>query len=351
MYGLLLLCKTDLNYTVVVSQIHYRKDTDLPWRRIKKDKGFGFVNEKGKRIGKSAKARVIGLAIPPGWREVVISADPMDYVQAIGVDARGRKQYIYHPEWIKHNQEHKFDQMITFGERLPTLRKAVKAHMNERHLTKDRVVATVIWLLEHTFIRIGNKEYAEENQSYGLTTMREKHIEVKGNTLSFSFEGKSGVSHDLDVTNPRVAKNVRACLDIPGYELFQYFDEDQNKQVVDSQDVNDYLKVQTGADFSAKDFRTWGGSVIAGDSLYKKGNAKNKEDLKSNISEVVAEVSTNLGNTKRVSRKYYIHPVIITSYERDILVPHFARSYARKSSKRLTLTPQEYATWSLIKDS
>lgn len=334
-----------------MSQIHYRKDTDLPWRRIKKGRDFIFVGEKGKRISKTAKNRVLGLAIPPAWKEVVISADPLDYIQAIGVDARGRKQYIYHPEWIRRNQEHKFDQMVTFGERLPTLRKAVKAHMNERKLTKDRVTATVIWLLEHTFIRVGNKEYAEENQSYGLTTMREKHLKVKGNTLEFSFEGKSGVFHDLDVTNPRVAKNLKACVDIPGYELFQYFDEDQNKQVVDSQDVNDYLQTYAGADFSTKDFRTWGGSVMAGDSLYKKGNAKDESDLKSNISEVVAEVSTHLGNTKRVCRKYYIHPVIIKSYERDILVPHFERSYARKSSSKLSLTPQEYATWSLIKDS
>lgn len=334
-----------------MTQIHYRKDTDLPWKRVKKDGAFVFINEKGKRIGKNAKTRVLGLAIPPAWREVVISNDPADYVQAIGFDAKGRKQYIYHPEWIKHNQEHKFDKMIMFGERLPSLRRAVHAHMNERKLTKERVIATVIWLLEHTFIRVGNKEYADENQSYGLTTMREKHIKVRGNTLKFSFEGKSGVSHELDVTNPRVARNVKACLDIPGYELFQYFDDDKNKKVVNSEDVNSYLEEHTGADFSAKDFRTWGGSVIAGDCLYKKGNAKNESDLKTNISEVVTLVSADLGNTKSVCRKYYIHPVIIKSYEKDILVPHFERSYARKSNKKLRLTAEEYATWSLIKDS
>jgi DNA topoisomerase-1 len=146
--------------------------------------------------------------------------------------------------------------MISFGEKLPTLRQAVNAHMKERGLTKDRVVATVIWLLENTFIRVGNKTYAEENQSYGLTTMREKHVEVAGNTVTFSFPGKSGVFHELGVTNPRVAKNVKACLDLPGYELFQYFDHEHNRQVVDSSDVNTYLKVHTGSDFSAKDFRT-----------------------------------------------------------------------------------------------
>jgi len=335
----------------MVAQIHYRKDTDLPWRRLKKDKGFRYVNESGKPVSKNAKVRVIGLAIPPAWHDVVISADPMDYVQAIGMDDKGRKQYIYHPDWIKHNQTQKFDDMIMFGEKLPTLRRAISGHMGDRKLTKDRVTATIIWLLEKTFIRVGNKEYAEENQSYGLTTMREKHIEVKGNTMTFSFEGKSGVFHELDVTNPKVAKTVKACLDIPGYELFQYFDEDNNKQVVDSADVNNYLKAHTGSDFSAKDFRTWGGSVIAGDSLYKKGKAKDEKDLKTKISEVVAIVSEDLGNTKSVCKKYYIHPAIIRSYERDILVPHFERSYNRKSTRKLRLTLEEYATWSLIKDS
>lgn len=332
-------------------QIHYRKDTDLPWRRIKKSTGFVFTNEKGKRIPKSAQTRVLSLSIPPAWHDVIISADPWDYVQAIGLDDKGRKQYIYHPEWVRHNQEEKFSEMIVFGERLPTLRKAVRAHMNERKLTKDRVTATVIWLLEHTFIRIGNKTYAEVNKSYGLTTMREKHIEVRGNTLTFNFEGKSGIAHELDVTNEKAAKTVKACLDIPGYELFQYLDDTGSKRVVDSQDVNEYLQTHTGCDFTAKDFRTWGGSVIAGDSFYKKGNAKDKNDLKTKVAEVVAVVSTHLGNTKSVCRKYYIHPAIIKSYERDILVPHFAMSMSKKNRKKLSLTPEEYATWSLIKDS
>lgn len=332
-------------------QIHYRKDEDRSIRRIKDGKTFRLLGKNGKSLSRTARKRILGLSIPPAWREVAISPDPRDYIQAVGLDARGRKQYIYHPDWVKHNQEKKFGQMIVFGERLPTLRKTVKAHMNERKLSKDRVIATVIWLLEHTFIRVGNKEYAEENQSYGLTTMREKHIKVRGDTLTFSFEGKSGVFHELGITDPRVAKNVRECLDLPGYELFQYLDENKEKKSVDSQDVNDYLQAHAGADFSAKDFRTWGGSVIAGDSLYKKGNAKDEKELKSNVSEVVEVVSKDLGNTKRVCRLYYIHPVVIESYGKNILVPHFARSYGRKSTKKLGLTPEEYATWSLIKDS
>ncbi len=345
------LKQTSLDYNVIMAQIHYSKDTELTWRRVKKGKGFGFIGEKGKSVPKNAISRITGLAIPPAWTDVVISKDPMNYIQAIGIDTAGRKQYIYHHEWVKKSQEKKFDQMISFGERLPTLRKAMRAHMKERQLSQNRVVATVIWLLEHTFIRVGNKTYAEEHESYGLTTMREKHIDIKGSTVTFNFKGKSGVYHELDVTNPSIAKTIRKCIDLPGYELFQYIDEDNNKKVVDSSDVNAYMQTHTGADFSAKDFRTWGGSVLAGDSLFKLGSAETETEIKKNISEVVNVVANHLGNTKKVCRTYYIHPVIITSYKKDILVPHFERSYRRKSSKKLSLTPEEYATWSLIKDS
>lgn len=334
-----------------MTQIHYRKDADRTLRREREGKSFRFINERGKSVSKTVAERVRKLAIPPAWKDVLISPDPKDYIQAVGLDARGRKQYTYHPEWVKRNQEHKFDQMITFGERLPALRKAVSAHMREHSLTRDRVVATVVWLLEHTFIRVGNAVYAAEDHSYGLTTMRERHVSVRGNTMTFSFEGKSGVFHELGISDPRVARTVKECIDLPGYELFQYLGENEEKKSVNSADINSYLKVHTGADFSAKDFRTWGGSVLAGDSFYRKGNAKNETDLKEKIGEVVTVVSTHLGNTKSVCRKYYIHPVIIESYRKDILVPHFKRSYGRKSTKKLGLTPEEYATWSLIKDS
>lgn len=334
----------------MVAKIHYCKDIDLVWRRVKKGSGYDFVNKSGGAVPQTSKERFNNLRIPPAWKDVMVSPDPHCHIQAIGTDARGRKQYIYHPDWVKHNQTKKFDQMILFGEKLPDLRRAISAHMRDKKLTKERVTATIIWLLQKTFIRVGNKEYAEENQSYGLTTMREKHIQVKGDKMTFSFEGKSGVYHELDVSNSRVAKNVKECLDIPGYELFQYLNENQVKQVVDSDDVNEYLKAQTGSDFSAKDFRTWGGSVTAGDAFYKKGKAKNDLELKTKTVEVVTEVSEKLGNTKSVCKKYYIHPKIISSYEKDILVPHFARSY-RSKHKGLNLSMEEYATWSLIRDS
>ncbi len=331
--------------------IHYRKDSDRTVRRVKKGKSFSFVNKKGEAVSKKRANRILKLAIPPAWTDVVISPDPQDYIQAIGTDAKGRKQYIYHPEWVKKNQEKKFDQMIVFGESLPTLRRVVSSHMHQSALSRDRILATIVWLLENTFIRVGNKTYAKENESYGLTTMRNKHVDVSGNTVSFSFKGKSGVYHELDVTHPTVAKTIRACIDLPGYELFQYVNGDGERRSVDSGDVNGYLQEHTGADFSAKDFRTWGGSVMAGDAFYQLGEAQNQTALKKNTSAVVGKVSEHLGNTKRVCRTYYIHPVIISSYERGILSPHFDRVYKRKYSKKFRLSPEEYATWSLIRDS
>jgi len=333
-----------------VAGIHYRKDEYRTIRRVKDGGSFRFVDKLGKAVSKENKERILALAIPPAWKDVVISPDPEDYIQAMGTDDRGRRQYIYHPEWVKKNQEHKFDQMIAFGERLPTLRKAISAHMRESVLSRDKVAATVVWLLEHTFIRVGNAIYAEEDHSYGLTTMRDKHVSVRGNNMTFSFEGKSGVFHEIDISDPRVAKTVKECIDLPGFELFQYLDDNKVQRSITSADINSYLKEHTGADFSAKDFRTWGGSVLAGDSLYKEGNAKNDEDFKGKINEVVEVVSTHLGNTKSVCRKYYIHPTIIESYKKDVLVPHFSRSYGRKSTQKLGLTQEEYATWSLIKD-
>lgn len=334
-----------------MAALHYRKDLELPWRRAKRGNGFSYINSEGRVVEKADRKRIVSLAIPPAWADVQISSDPLSHIQATGMDARKRKQYIYHPDLVKHNQKQKFDQMVSFGECLPALRQAVSAHMRDHTLTRDRILATVVWLLEHTFIRVGNKVYATENDSYGLTTMRNKHVDVDGNTVSFSFKGKSGVFHELDITHPRVAKTIQACIDLPGYELFQYLDENNNRQAIDSEDVNNYLQTHVGSDFSAKDFRTWGGSVLAGESFYHKGRAQTAEEVKKNTSEVVSEVSKHLRNTKTICRTYYIHPVIIKSYEKDILVPHFDHAYKRTADKNLGLSAEEYATWSLIKDS
>lgn len=330
--------------------VHVGKESNRTIRRVRKGNGFHF-HKKGRPVSEKTLSRISKLSIPPAWVEVIISADPKDYIQAIGIDSKGRKQYVYHPEWIKKNQEHKFDQMVAFGERLPTLRGVMKVHMRDSSLSRNRLLATVIWLLENTFIRVGNKTYAKENESYGLTTMRNKHVDIKGGRVTFSFKGKSGVDHELDVTHPTIVKTIKEVIELPGYEIFQYVDEDGERHVVDSSDVNEYLQTHTGADFSAKDFRTWGGSVLAGDYLYQKGGAENEKDLKTHIGETVQEVANHLGNTKKVCRTYYIHPAVIRSYEDGVLIPHFERVYKKKPSKKLRLSPEEYATWSLIKDS
>lgn len=249
--------------------LHYVSDKDLIWRRKKNGKEFQFVNRLGRPLKKKDAERIKKLVIPPAWSEVHISADPNGHVQATGLDDKGRKQYIYHPAWIEYNQKSKFESMKKFGEVLPTLRETVSAHMRQHELTRERVLATVVWLLENTFIRVGNQTYADSNQSYGLTTMRTKHVDVEGNTIKFSFKGKSHVYHELDIRHPRVAQTIKACIELPGYQIFKYV-EDGKRHKVDSAQVNEYLKEISGESFSAKDFRTWGGTVLAGDTLYKK---------------------------------------------------------------------------------
>lgn len=331
-----------------LSSVHYVTDDDFIWQRLPHGQGFRYLDGHQNPLPAEEKKRIQSLVIPPAWQGVRICPDPAGHIQAIGFDARGRKQYIYHPEWMQQNQQHKFDRMITFGEVLPTLRETIAGHMRQHTLTQERVVATVIWLLEHTFVRIGNREYAKSNQSYGLTTLREKHVEVEGNTVQFSFKGKSGIYHELDIRHPRVAKTIRQCLELPGYEIFQYLDENGDRQRVDARDVNEYLRQITGQEFSAKDFRTWGGTTLAGDTLYQIGQPTDEAALKQAITQAVKTVSQQLRNTVTVCRKYYIHPTILESYASEDLVPHFARIYRQDPSKQ-PLSPLETATWTLLK--
>jgi DNA topoisomerase-1 len=220
--------------------------------------------------------------------------------------------------------------------------------MRQQHLTKQRLLATVVWLLEHTFIRVGNKTYEKENQSYGLTTLRGKHVAVRGDKIRFSFKGKSGVYHDLDITHPRVAKTIKACIELPGYEIFKYLDENDQRQRIDSRDVNEYLQEITGEALSAKDFRTWGGTTLAGDLFYRLDEPQQDEELTREqlIKQVVEQVADHLGNTTAVCRQYYIHPKVITSFSQGKLWPHFQKVYARHKSPGLSLG--EKATWLLL---
>ena len=330
--------------------IHYITDTKLKWQRKGRGTGFEYLDEDGASLSEQEIVRIKTLAIPPAWAEVRVSPDEKSHIQAVGLDAKGRKQYIYHPDWIAYNQQHKFDSMVRFGEVLPVLREQVAADMRRHTLSKERILGTIVWLLEHTFIRIGNIAYEKQNKSYGLTTLREKHVHVEGTTVKFSFKGKSGVYHEHDITHPRIAQTIKQCIELPGYKLFNYLDDNGNKQLIDSKDVNEYLKSVTGESMSAKDFRTWGGTALAGEFLYELGSVDQVVPEKQAFTRAVEQVSEHLGNTTSVCRTYYIHPKIFSSYESKKLIPHFKKIYKQfeRSNHAGKLSPSEYAAWTLI---
>ena len=328
--------------------VRYISDSGLTWSRKKVGRGFQYFNKSGNPLKPDEVEKVKNLSIPPAWSDVRVCPSDDGHIQAIGHDDIGRKQYIYNLDWIAHQQQNKFDGMVRFGEILPKLRRTVYRHMTQEKLTRKRILATVVWLLENTFIRVGNKSYERENDSHGLTTLRGKHVKVRGNTVKFNFKGKSGVYHELDINHPRVAKTVKKCIELPGYEIFQYMDEEQNKRVVDSRDVNEYLQSIAGEAMSAKDFRTWGGTTIAGTTLYNLGVPGSEDGAKEAVSQAIEEVADNLGNTAAVCKEYYIHPKVLASYEEDTLIPHFKKIYKsdNKSPDRMSLG--EYATWMLL---
>jgi DNA topoisomerase-1 len=287
--------------------------------RIKSGKNFSYVIDGKKIEDKDELERIKKLAIPPAWEKVWICPLHNGHLQVTGYDVRARKQYRYHSLWNHHRNETKFHRMLEFGKTLPKLRQKVKKDICKKELTQEKVIATVISLMEHTFIRIGNNEYEKENGSYGLTTLKNKHVKINGSTLHFSFKGKKGVHHNVTLKNKRLAKLVKACRDIPGKELFSYYDEKGEAHPIDSGKVNAYIKETTGGDFSAKDFRTWAGTLHAMRALSKKETAENEADLKKNILDALDEVSKLLGNTRTVCRKYYVNPRILSMYESNAL--------------------------------
>lgn len=331
--------------------LRYMSDKSPGWFRQKHRNVFTYYDTKGNKIKDGAKiTRIKNLVIPPAWEKVWISPKKNGHIQATGIDEKGRKQYIYHPEWIRIGQENKFSKVIDFGNALPALRRRISYDMKLSGMDKRKILATIVWLLEHTFIRIGNETYSKENNSYGLTTLRNRHVQVKGSDVMFSFKGKSGVSHELEISHPVIAKTIKKCIELPGYELFQYVDENKELHSVDSQDVNDFLREITGDSFTAKDFRTWGGTNIASTELYKTGDYENKTQLKKILSQTYKTVSEHLGNTVSVCRSYYIHPTVVNSYSGNLLVPHFLKHDGKKS-EILGLEWDEYALVQLLKST
>ena len=283
--------------------------------RRRAGKGFSYRDAQGRAITERKElARLRALAIPPAWTDVWICPHARGHLQATGRDARGRKQYRYHDEWRAIRDEHKFDRVLVFARALPQIRARVDADLRRQGLPRERVLATVVRLLETTLIRVGNAEYARDNQSFGLTTIRHDHVEVNGSTITFEFRGKSGKVHKVSTRDRRLAKIVRACHELPGQELFTYVDEAGEHRDVDSADVNAYLQDISGEPFTAKDFRTWAGTVLASLALAEFESFDTKAAAKRNVTRAIERVANNLGNTVAVCRKSYIHPAILDSY-------------------------------------
>jgi DNA topoisomerase I len=274
-----------------------------------------YVTAAGHTVSDSAElARIRSLAVPPAWTDVWICPDARGHLQATGRDARGRKQYRYHPKWRAVRDEVKYGRLIAFANALPRIRRRTSADLRKSGLPREKVIAAVVQLLEKTMIRVGNEEYARENGSIGLTTMRHRHASISGATVHFAFRGKSGVAHTIDLHDARLARIVRACHDLPGHELFQYVDHDSGRQVVDSVDVNAYLRNASGAEFTAKDFRTWAGTVLAAQALADADDFASAAQAKRNVVRAIESVAERLGNTTAVCRKCYIHPAIVDAY-------------------------------------
>ncbi len=297
------------------SGLRYLSDDHPGLERRSKGGHFRYVDADGKAVNdKDTLARIRKLAIPPAWTGVWISPSASGHLQATGRDAKGRKQYRYHSDFRAARDRTKFEHVMTFGASLEKIRARIKVDMAKRGLSREKVLATVVQLLDTTLIRVGNDEYAKANGSFGLTTLRNRHVDVHGDALSFEFKGKSGKMWHLKVRDPRVARVVRTCQELPGQHLFQYLDENGDRQSIGSADVNAYLREITGEDVTAKDFRTFAGTVLAAEALLKFKHPESDTEAKVNVRAAVEEVADRLGNTPAISRKCYIHPEIVNAY-------------------------------------
>ena len=314
----------DYEKTAAVAELIYVSDSLPGISRVKKGKGFAYIFN-GKTIKDKVQIqRIQKLVIPPAWTNVWICPLQNGHIQATGFDIRGRKQYRYHPQWNEVRNQTKFHRLLEFGKALPKLRLHLEEDMGKEELCEEKVIATVISLMERTYIRIGSNGYEKMYGSYGLTTLKDSHVAINGNEIKFSFKGKKGVFHEINLKNKRLAKAVQACRDIPGKELFQYFDKEGNRKSIDSGMVNNYIKEATGMEFTTKDFRTWAGSLNILWAFKSIGEAMNNAECKKKIVEALDQVSLKLGNTRTVCKKYYVHPGLLSLYEENNLQKYLA---------------------------
>jgi len=330
--------------------LRYMNDEMPGITRSRHGKGFSFHHpEHGLITDKDEIARLQSLAIPPAWEDVWISPSANGHILATGRDARQRKQYRYHPHWRLVRDDAKYERMLAFAQALPAVRRAVHEDMHKPGLKREKVIASVVHLLQITFMRVGNDEYARTNHSFGLTTLRHRHVRVDGSDVLFRFRGKSGVQHEIKLHDPYVVRIIRKMRELPGQELFQYQDDEGELHTIDSGDVNAYLREVTGEDFSAKDFRTWAGTVLATLALQAFERFDSEAQAKKNVVRAIENVAKRLGNTPSICRKCYIHPAVVESY----LEGAFAELLGERVQKQLVqdlhaLTPEEAAVLALL---
>jgi DNA topoisomerase-1 len=321
---------------VAVPSLKHSSPEELEIRRVRRGKGFSYHDAGGSRITDSTTLeRIRGIVIPPAWTDVLISDDPESHLQAVGRDQRGRLQYKYHPDWTTFRDRLKFDHLPTFANTLPAVRKRIDADLALPGVPRDKVLATVVELLQTTLIRVGNEEYARENGAYGLTTFRNRHAKVSGSDIAFVFTGKSGVTHEVHARDKRVAKVLRECQEIRGQRLFQYLDDDGVPTPLHSPDVNEYLREASGADITAKDFRTWVATVAAASALGPLDPPTTEKDEKAIVKATIEQVAADLGNTPTVCRASYVHPRVLEAFSTGALHEVWSTTPPRKA--RLTL--------------
>ena len=322
----------------IEAALSHVSDSQPGIRRRSAGTGFFYVTPDGSKVtDPSTLQRIHDIVIPPAWTDVWICADADGHIQATGRDQRGRKQYRYHPRWLACRDEAKYSSLTEFARALPVLRRQVDSDLRRRSLSRERVVASVIWLLDNTLIRVGNRQYAQDNKSFGLTTLRDRHVEIEGAQLRFRFKGKSGKEWRLRLVDRRIARIVRSVQDLPGQQLFQYLDEAGERRTVRSQDVNDYLRDAGRGAFSSKHFRTWGGTVRAAAILAETPLPETKTGAAKALNAVVDQVAHRLGNTRSVCRNCYIHPAVVESWSTGDLAQEFAalRRTRRKTPEGL----------------
>jgi DNA topoisomerase-1 len=330
--------------------LRYVHDDRPGIRRERAGEAWRYLDADGEAITDEATvARIRKLAIPPAWTEVWICPQANGHLQATGRDARGRKQYRYHPKWREVRDEVKYERMLKFGQALPGIRREVDRALSLPGLPREKVLATIVYLLEATMMRVGNEEYARTNKSFGLTTLRNRHVRVDGGEVEFRFRGKSGVYHKVKVHDRRLARIIARARDLPGQELFQYVDDEGETHSIDSSDVNDYLRSITGEDYTAKDFRTWSGTVLAALALQEFEKFDSETQAKKNIVRAIESVAEKLGNTPSICRKCYVHPAVLDAYLAGTVLEVLRERTEQELSEDLhALQPEEAAVLAML---